>query len=111
MSRSHGISTPRRSICGICGEPTNKPTRMCADCAASHEKFAMQDGSIMESILWAARRARWYAERRRAKGIPLTDWELHHLQDFAHNVDDYDHDKQWAKLDNKLRAEIRKRAR
>jgi hypothetical protein len=55
---------PRTRTCGICGELTNKPTRMCRDCDVSYERQAQEDGSGMEAMLWAARRARWYAQRR-----------------------------------------------
>ncbi len=43
------IDRPRSSTCGICGEPTNKPTRMCFYCDAAYEKNAHQDGSVMEA--------------------------------------------------------------
>lgn len=34
--------------------------------------------------------------------------ELEHLRDFAHNVDDPDHDGWWERLDKKLTAALRK---
>jgi predicted amidophosphoribosyltransferase len=55
----------RRAVCSICGEPTTKPTHMCRACGDSYDKHAHDDGSVLEAMLWAARRARWYAERRR----------------------------------------------
>lgn len=58
------VPKPSTSTCGICGELTNKPTRMCGDCGKSYERQAREDGSVMEAMLWAARRARWYAQRR-----------------------------------------------
>ncbi len=60
----HGIRVPRRSVCGICGEKTVKPTQMCRACDDVYERDAHQDGSVLEAMLWAARRSRWYAERR-----------------------------------------------
>lgn len=62
---NHVVDRPRTRTCGICGEKTNKSTRMCADCGTAYEKDAHVDGSVMEAMLWAARRSRWYAQRRR----------------------------------------------
>jgi hypothetical protein len=111
MTRSHGLDRPRRAVCNICGEPTGKPTRMCADCTVSYDKHAHDDGSIIEVIGWAARRARWYEQRRKSRSsngfIRLTLAELEHLRDFAHNVDDPDHDAWWEQLDKKLTVALR----
>lgn len=116
MTQTYGIARPRRAVCGVCGEPTDRPTRMCGDCIDSYEAHAQQDGSIAEVIAWAARRARWYAQRRGAQGrkrvlrdgaaVVLTLAELEHLRDFAHNVDDPEHDAWWEQLDKKLTAAL-----
>jgi len=60
-----GIDRPRTNTCAICGEGTIRPTNMCRDCEKSYDRSAFDDGSVMAAILWAARRSRWYAERRR----------------------------------------------
>ena len=86
---------------------------MCVDCSDSYDKFCRQDGSIAEVIGWAARRARWYEQRRKGASrdgisVALTLAEIEHLRDFAHNVDDPDHDAWWAQLDRKLTAALRR---
>lgn len=58
---------PKPNRCEVCGEPTEKPVNWCRACRSSYDRAAHQDGSCMEAILWAARRARWYAERRAAR--------------------------------------------
>lgn len=58
---------PRPNHCEVCGEPTERWVAWCTACAKSYEKNAHNDGSVMEAIHWAARRARWYAERRAAR--------------------------------------------
>lgn len=58
---------PLPNRCEVCGEPTDKPVRWCISCSANYDRTAHEDGSVMEAILWAARRARWYAERRAAR--------------------------------------------
>lgn len=83
---------------------------MCGDCSSSYEANAHEDGSVIEAIGWAARRSRWYQQRRRPQpgvAVALTLAEIEHLQDFAHNVDDPDHDDWWAQLDKKLTTALR----
>lgn len=58
---------PLPNRCGICGEPTGTPVDMCPACARSYHNNAHEDGSVMFALLWAARRARWYAERKAAR--------------------------------------------
>lgn len=53
----------KRPICEICGMATNRPVKMCAQCGIAYDKEAHEDGSVMEAIVWAARRARWYERR------------------------------------------------
>ncbi len=60
-----GIAPPSTRTCGICGKPTSNAIRMCSDCSKSYAKQANEDGSVMEAMLWAARRSRWYAQRRK----------------------------------------------
>jgi hypothetical protein len=40
---------------------------MCRACSLSYDRTAHDNGSVMGAILWAAKRARWYAERKAAK--------------------------------------------
>ena len=61
-----------RDRCTICGESTPKPTAMCRACEHDYNKNAHNDGSVMEALVWAAKRARWYAERRRPKSYTRT---------------------------------------
>ena len=63
---------PQPNRCEICGEPTPEPTDMCRACGRSLDTFHDADqksgrSSGMTFAIWAARRARWYAERRAAK--------------------------------------------
>ena len=44
-----GIDKPKHAICGICGERTLKPIRMCRDCNRAYDSDAQQDGSVMEA--------------------------------------------------------------
>jgi hypothetical protein len=82
---------------------------MCKACSESYDAHAHDDGSIIEVISWAARRARWYEQRRKRPGeVELSTREIEHLRDFAHNVDDPDNDAWWARLDKKLTAALRK---
>jgi hypothetical protein len=54
---------PLPNRCEVCGEPTGEPVEMCPDCERSYHN-ARDVGDVFEAILWAARRARWYAERK-----------------------------------------------
>jgi hypothetical protein len=63
---------PRPNRCEVCGEPRERPVRMCRACSRSYEANAHDDGCVLEAILWAARRARWYAERRIARARKTT---------------------------------------
>lgn len=58
---------PRPKHCEVCGEPAERWIAWCTRCQSSYDRTAHDDGSLMEAIHWAARRARWYAERRAAK--------------------------------------------
>lgn len=58
---------PKPNQCQVCGEPTAHPVYMCRPCQRSYDSTAHDDGSVMEAILWAARRARWYAQRKTAR--------------------------------------------
>jgi hypothetical protein len=62
-----GIAKPRYKVCGICGEGTVNPTRMCRPCSDAYEESGNTDGSVMEAMLWAARRSRWYQQRRKRR--------------------------------------------
>ena len=66
MSAS-GLQISTKKICHICGELTDKPVKICGECRDVYERDAHQDGSMLEAMLWAARRSRWYAERRRRR--------------------------------------------
>ncbi len=72
------MALPNR--CQICGEPTTRPTRMCAECRAAYDRHAHETGSVMDAILWAAKRARWYAERRTAQNVRKRDQAEHQSQ-------------------------------
>jgi predicted amidophosphoribosyltransferase len=52
--------------CGICGEPCQRVTEMCDACGRSYDRTAHRDGSIIEALLWAARRARRFERKRLA---------------------------------------------
>lgn len=58
---------PQPNRCEICGEPTLEPIDMCRACERSYERDAHDVGDVMKALRWAARRARWYAERRAAR--------------------------------------------
>ncbi len=63
---------PRPNHCEVCGEPTERWVAMCRACQASYDRTAHDEGSVMEAIHWAARRARWYAGRRAAKNARIS---------------------------------------
>jgi hypothetical protein len=44
--------------CPICGSLEGDRTQMCRACMRAYEREAHTDGSVMEAISWAARRAR-----------------------------------------------------
>ncbi len=58
---------PKPNRCEVCGEPQTRWVPMCRACQLSYDRTARDVGSVMEAILWAATRARWYAERKAAK--------------------------------------------
>lgn len=58
---------PAPNRCEICGEPTERPVNMCSACLVDYDRRAHDVGDVMEALRWAARRARWYAERRAAR--------------------------------------------
>lgn len=58
---------PQPNRCEICGEPTAAPIDMCKECVISYGGGRPDTGRIMQALVWAARRARWYAERRAAR--------------------------------------------
>ncbi len=75
---------PKPNRCEVCGEPMSSWVSMCRACRMSYERTAdvaavavvarlpraERDAlarSVTEAILWAAKRARWYAERKAAK--------------------------------------------
>jgi hypothetical protein len=60
---------PLPNRCQICGEPTDSPVDMCRDCVRAYERQAHDCGEIMFALVWAARRSRWYAERRTARAV------------------------------------------
>lgn len=52
--------------CAVCG--TGRRMWMCAACSRSYERSAHADGSVLEAMAWAARRARRFtAERERLR--------------------------------------------
>lgn len=55
---------PLPNRCEVCGERSDRPVNMCRVCQRSYDNNAHDDGCVMEAILWAARRSRWYAERK-----------------------------------------------
>lgn len=55
---------PLPNRCQICGEPYDHPVDMCLSCQLAYDRQAHDDSSVMFALLWSARRARWYAERR-----------------------------------------------
>lgn len=55
---------PLPNRCQICGEPFHRPIDMCLSCHRAYNRQAHDDGSVMFALVWAARRARWYAERK-----------------------------------------------
>lgn len=58
---------PKPNRCEVCGEPHPTWVRMCKACQRSYDATAHDTGSVMEAILWAATRSRWYAERKAAR--------------------------------------------
>lgn len=60
---------PLPNRCQICGEPAVRPLTACTACIRSHIDAGLGnlDGGVPSNVLWAANRARWYAERRTAK--------------------------------------------
>jgi hypothetical protein len=55
------------SRCVICADPMEARAHMCAKCRRSYDRTAHRDGSVMEAMAWAARRAR-RVERARMRG-------------------------------------------
>jgi hypothetical protein len=39
---------------------------MCAPCGASYDKTAHRDGSVLEAMLWAAKRARQFVRKKQS---------------------------------------------
>lgn len=58
---------PQPNRCQICGEPHHRPIDMCRACSRAYDRDAHEDSTVMFALLWAARRARWYAERKAAR--------------------------------------------
>jgi hypothetical protein len=54
---------PLPNRCEVCGEPWEHPIDMCGPSLRSYVLNA-EDRDDMAKMLWAARRARWYAERK-----------------------------------------------
>lgn len=52
----------KRAACEICGQG-ERYTHMCRPCGDAYERKAHGVGDVIEAIVWAARRARWYAQR------------------------------------------------
>jgi hypothetical protein len=48
--------------CSICGP--RRGLRMCRACSDSYERYAHNDGAVIEAMVWAARRARRFAVAR-----------------------------------------------
>jgi hypothetical protein len=57
---------PQPNRCEICGEPQAEPIDMCRACLRSYWTIA-ESREPMAGLLWAAKRARWYAERKSAR--------------------------------------------
>jgi hypothetical protein len=51
----------RAARCEFCARPSRK--EMCALCGRSYDRDAHHDGSVMGAMVWAARRARYFARR------------------------------------------------
>jgi hypothetical protein len=61
----------RSRKCEICKLSLAGNGRMCGACSDNYERISHDDGSVLEAIIWAARRARWFAQRspsRRRRG-------------------------------------------
>ena len=56
--------------CIICEETRESgQVMMCRACCRSYDRFAHQEGSVMEALAWAARRARRSERARSAKAL------------------------------------------
>ena len=53
-------------ICPICRlRRAKRKSSMCDACGASYDRTAHRDGSVIEAMLWAAKRAWRFANKRR----------------------------------------------
>lgn len=50
--------------CDVCGEP--REANFCRTCAKSYDRYTFKDVTVMAAIVWAARRARRFEQRREA---------------------------------------------
>lgn len=67
MTRRTAKTFPPVGDCAVCGW-RRKSSRMCNACSLAYERFAHDEGTVMEAIVWAARRARRFtAERERLR--------------------------------------------
>lgn len=58
-------STKRRAPrCEVCTRPTQRYV-LCALCGKSYDRDAHDDPTVMGAIVWAARRARYFARQQR----------------------------------------------
>ena len=57
---------PAPNRCEICGEPTERPIDCCRRCEIDYHKQVGEGWEAMAGLVWAARRARWFAALRSA---------------------------------------------
>src|SRR5690606_11435624 len=73
------------SGCAFC---TGEAVAMCAACAKSYDRFQRSTkdrGDVLSSMLWAARHARWFAQRKQGLLPILTDAERAAAMAFVRN--------------------------
>lgn len=48
-------------LCFICLRPFRRGGNLCARCAVDYDRHAHEDGTVLAAMIWAAKRARYYA--------------------------------------------------
>lgn len=56
--------------CGICNLRLAGSGRFCSVCGRAYDRNAHNDGTVMEALLWAAKRARFFERKRSRAAAP-----------------------------------------
>lgn len=52
------------TICVICYERKKCGGNLCTVCGKSYDRNAHNEGTVLEAMVWAAKRARWFERKR-----------------------------------------------